>query len=76
MEPPHSILVIDDEDSICLAFEQFFSRRQWKVYLAATAAEGLELCKQAAANVVFLDVRLPIAAAWTCCRSLRPSARA
>ena len=59
MEPSQSILVIDDEDSICLAFEQFFSRRQWKVYLAATAAGGLALCKQAAPDVVFLDVRLP-----------------
>jgi DNA-binding NtrC family response regulator len=59
MAPPQSILVIDDEDSICLAFEQFFSRRQWKVYLAATAADGLALCRQAAPDVVFLDVRLP-----------------
>lgn len=54
-----NILVIDDEDSICLAFERFFSDRGWLVRLAASAAEGLSIFMQHQPDVVFLDVRLP-----------------
>jgi len=56
---PKSILVIDDEDSICLAFEQFFGARGWSVRTAATATEGLAACEQSEPDVVFLDERLP-----------------
>ncbi|MBN1553556.1 MAG: sigma-54-dependent Fis family transcriptional regulator [Phycisphaerae bacterium] len=54
-----SILVIDDEDSICLAFEQFFRRRGWAVQTAATAGDGLGAYESTQPDVVFLDVRLP-----------------
>ncbi len=54
-----SLLVIDDEDSICLAFERFFARRGWSVRTAATAGGGLRACAEARPDVVFLDVRLP-----------------
>ncbi|HAU36832.1 MAG TPA: hypothetical protein DCX07_03855 [Phycisphaerales bacterium] len=54
-----SILVIDDEDSICLAFRRFFEDRGWRVLTAATAGEGLATYLQSPACVVFLDVRLP-----------------
>ncbi|HOF18586.1 MAG TPA: response regulator, partial [Phycisphaerae bacterium] len=54
-----SILVIDDEDSICLAFRRFFEDRGWRVLTAASADEGLATYLQSPACVVFLDVRLP-----------------
>ncbi len=53
------ILVIDDEESICFAFEQYFSRRGMRVESAATGKRGLELCRKLAPEVVFLDVCLP-----------------
>ena len=59
MKPPQSILVIDDEDSICLAFQRFFEDRGWVVRTAATAEEGLSSFRQSRPSVVFLDVRLP-----------------
>jgi DNA-binding NtrC family response regulator len=52
-------LIIDDEDSICLAFERFFVRRGWKVVTAPSADAGLRICRQSRPAVVFLDVRLP-----------------
>ncbi len=59
MKSPKSILVIDDEDSICLAFQRFFGDRQWTVHTAASADEGLAMFMQHRPGVVFLDVRLP-----------------
>jgi two-component system nitrogen regulation response regulator GlnG len=54
-----SILVIDDEESICLAFRRFFERRGWAVHVTASGLKGIDLYRQARPTVVFLDVRLP-----------------
>ena len=59
MTPAKTILVIDDEDSICLAFRRFFEARGWTVHTAASAAAGLAACRQVRPTLVFLDVRLP-----------------
>ncbi len=59
MQPSASILVIDDEHSICLAFRLFFESRGWRVLVASSAGEGLILCQRVHPTVVFLDVRLP-----------------
>lgn len=59
MKENKSILVIDDEDSICLAFKRFFEGRGWAVRAAASADEGLASYRQDPAGIVFLDVRLP-----------------
>ncbi|MFP4054792.1 MAG: sigma-54-dependent transcriptional regulator [Phycisphaerae bacterium] len=54
-----SLLIIDDEESICLAFRRFFDRREWNVRIASTAAEGRTSFRQSRPSAVFLDVRLP-----------------
>jgi two-component system nitrogen regulation response regulator GlnG len=54
-----TLLVIDDEESICTAFERFFSPRGWRVTQAATAEAGLAAWRSACPEVTFLDVRLP-----------------
>ncbi len=59
MATARSLLVIDDEDSICRAMERFFGSRGWSVWAVATAAEGLAAYARRRADVVFLDVRLP-----------------
>lgn len=57
--PIGSLLVIDDEASICFAFERYFSKRGWKVTTVATGAEGIEQYRREPFDIVFLDVRLP-----------------
>ncbi|MBS3821429.1 MAG: sigma-54-dependent Fis family transcriptional regulator [Phycisphaerae bacterium] len=54
-----TLLVIDDEDAICLAFERFFGARGWSVRTAATGADGLAACRNERPAVTFLDIRLP-----------------
>ncbi|MGD9128337.1 MAG: sigma-54 dependent transcriptional regulator [Planctomycetia bacterium] len=57
--PIGSMLVIDDEASICFALERYFSKRGWAVTTVASGTEGVELYRQSPFDVVFLDVRLP-----------------
>jgi two-component system nitrogen regulation response regulator GlnG len=53
------ILVIDDEEAICFAFQRYFEPRGYRVEVAPTAAAGLAAYAKGPAEVVFLDVRLP-----------------
>ncbi len=53
------ILVIDDEESVCWAFEKFLKSEGHEVATAATAEEGLGLLGEREVEIVFLDVRLP-----------------
>jgi two-component system nitrogen regulation response regulator GlnG len=59
MALPNSILIIDDEASICAAFRRFFEDRGWTARAAASAETGLAAFLEHRPDVVFLDVRLP-----------------
>lgn len=54
-----SVLVIDDEESICVAFSRFFENRGWRVRSVGSAREGLTAARDQKPSVIFLDVRLP-----------------
>jgi DNA-binding NtrC family response regulator len=59
MQPEPRILIIDDEEAICFAFQRYFRPRGFRVRVASTAAAGLAAYTQEPAEIVFLDVRLP-----------------
>jgi two-component system nitrogen regulation response regulator GlnG len=59
MKDRGSILVIDDEQAICVAFQRFFQSRGWTVHLAPGVTRGRTLFRERRPDVVFLDVRLP-----------------
>jgi two-component system nitrogen regulation response regulator GlnG len=59
MNDAASILVIDDEEAICFAFQRYFQPRGYGVRVASTGAAGLAAYADEPADVVFLDVRLP-----------------
>jgi len=54
-----ALLVIDDEQTICSAFEEFFALRQWDVTTAASLKAAERRLSAEQFDVVFLDVRLP-----------------
>jgi two-component system nitrogen regulation response regulator GlnG len=55
-----TLLVVDDEPSILLAFRRAFHGADGlEVLTASTAAEGLELARQRRPDVVVLDINLP-----------------
>jgi DNA-binding NtrC family response regulator len=59
MSDPARILVVDDEEAICFAFQRYFEPRGFRVSVAPTGAAGLAEYARQPAEVVFLDVRLP-----------------
>jgi DNA-binding NtrC family response regulator len=54
-----TLLIVDDEPSILLAFRRVFNDGTVEVITACTAAEGVELARERRPDVVVLDVRLP-----------------
>jgi two-component system nitrogen regulation response regulator GlnG len=51
--------VIDDEQGVCYSFRRVFTAEGVDVLTARTAAEGLELLRDQAPDVVVLDLQLP-----------------
>lgn len=56
---PKSILVVDDEPSICWGFERMLSSEGHRVQAASSSEEGLQMAGQGVFDLVLLDVRLP-----------------
>jgi two-component system nitrogen regulation response regulator GlnG len=54
-----SLLVVDDEPAILLAFRHTFGSPTIEVLTAETAQEGLDLARRRHPDVVVLDVQLP-----------------
>ena len=54
-----TILVVDDEPSICWGFERLLSEQGYLVLTASSAEEGLEKAAQQRIDLLVLDVRLP-----------------
>lgn len=54
-----TVLVIDDEEKICWAFEQFLTEEGYRPMIAQNAEEGLRLIEEENPDIVLLDVRLP-----------------
>ncbi|MDB4393927.1 sigma-54 dependent transcriptional regulator [bacterium] len=57
--PKCTILVVDDEPSICWGFERLLSDLGHKVLTASSAEEGLEKAAAEQIDLLLLDVRLP-----------------
>ena len=53
------VLVIDDDEKICWAFEQFLENEGYRPSIANNAEEGLRRIAADKPDVVFLDVKLP-----------------
>ena len=54
-----NVLVIDDDEKICWAFEQFLTDEGYRPIIANNAEEGLRKIRSEAPDFVLLDVRLP-----------------
>ena len=53
------IAVVDDEQSVCHAFQAFLGDEDHDVAVAATGQRGIELVRDFQPDLVILDVRLP-----------------
>ncbi len=53
------ILVVDDEEKICFAFEQFFKDKGHIPFIASSAEDALKIVAEKKPRIIFLDIRLP-----------------
>src|SRR5438132_12922056 len=70
-----TLLVIDDEESVCYSFRRVFEGDQVRVITARTASEGLNLARAQNPDAVVLDLQLPDSTgleAFPAMRSLDP----
>jgi len=56
---PLDILVIDDEESICMLLQDVLTRFGHSVQTRQDGAVGLELAREQSFDLVFLDIRMP-----------------
>ena len=54
-----NVLVVDDDEKICWAFEQFLEDEGYHPSIANNAEEGLRNIQDEQPDIIFLDVRLP-----------------
>ncbi len=59
MTTSQTVLVVDDEPTICWALEKMLSRDGHRVITASSAEDGLQLAAKHRIAMVILDVRLP-----------------
>ncbi len=65
------ILLIEDEASITKPLADALEREGFESLVAATAAEGLELGRTRAPDLILLDLMLPDGSGFDVCRELR-----
>ncbi len=53
------ILVVDDEEKICIAFEHFIEGLGHRPFVASNVADALLIVEKQSPEIVFLDIRLP-----------------
>src|SRR6476619_194319 len=65
------ILLVEDEDSIAVPFEDALVREGFDPVVAATGAEALRLAREERPDLVLLDLGLPDTDGRDVCRALR-----
>lgn len=66
-----SLLIIEDDDNICTAIEEYFSRAGYAVRTAPDGLAGIEAVVRNRPDVVILDLMLPKMDGLAVCKELR-----
>jgi DNA-binding response OmpR family regulator len=70
-EPKTSLLVIEDDENISSAIEEYFSRAGYSVSTASDGIAGIEAAEKNRPDVVVLDLMLPKMDGLAVCKDLR-----
>lgn len=58
-DKPAAILFVDDEANVLKALRRLFHNEQYVTYFASSGAEGLEVLRQNAVDLIISDMRMP-----------------
>lgn len=53
------LLIIDDELPVCDLLKNFFTERNYKVFVALNGEDGIAVMDKEKPQIVFLDIRMP-----------------
>ena len=65
MATKKKILIIDDEQDLCLLMKSYFVKKNYDVYSAASLQEGLTQMQLIHPDILFLDNNLPDGIGWS-----------
>ena len=58
------VLIIDDEEELCLLLRTYLSRKNYETYVCHTLNEGKELYSSILPDILFIDNNLPDGTGW------------
>jgi len=53
------LLIIDDDISLCSFLKNFFSKKDYQVFIAIDGEEGLSIVREHRPNIILLDIIMP-----------------
>ena len=59
------VLIIDDEPDFGLLLKNFFTKKNYEVYVSYTLDEGMEILESVKPDLIFLDNNLPDGFGWS-----------
>jgi DNA-binding response OmpR family regulator len=65
------ILIIDDEEDLCVLMRAYLQPLQFDVHLAFTLRDGLQKARELSPDILFLDNNLPDGLGWDTVGQLR-----
>jgi len=66
-----NILVVEDDDNVALTIERCLRRENYKVTLASSGVQGLQLARRRIPDLVLLDIVMPGMDGFTVCKEMR-----
>ncbi len=60
----YKVLIIDDEEDLCMLLRNYLSRKNFEVFIAHTLNEGLVMLEENKPDILFLDNNLPDGSGW------------
>lgn len=64
MRVPKTVLIIDDEQDLCILLKSYFSKKKYKVFFAHSLMEGEKLFNEIQPDILLLDNNLPDGMGW------------
>lgn len=59
------ILIIDDEQDLCLLMTSYFVKKNYEVHSASSLQEGIQQMQKIQPDILFLDNNLPDGIGWS-----------
>lgn len=64
MAVERKLLIIDDETDLCLLLKEYFTRKNYTVFLSHSLSEGKKILDSIKPEILFLDNNLPDGYGW------------